>query len=136
VQNRRFVPQLPARRWDDLHAYLLAHRRELASQGTVVEEWRKRGGRSFGPYFRLKFRRAGRQSSLYLGRSPELAEKVRRLLTDIQYPRHSRLVKKRLWAAIRLEKARFVDILAARGLPPDIFGKFPCRVISPRTNKR
>jgi hypothetical protein len=136
MPNRTFVPQLPTKRWDDIWAHLLAHRRVLASQGTVVEEWRKRGGRSFGPYFRLKFRFAGRQSSLYLGRSPELAEKVRNLLSEIQFSRRYRLMKKRLWAAIRLERDRFHSILAARGLPSNFYGKFPCRVISLRTKKR
>jgi len=136
VQNRCFVPQLTGSRWNDLRAYLLAHPQVFANQGTVVEEWCKRGDRSFGPYFRLKFRITGRQNSIYLGRSPQLADQVRRLLIELQYARNCRRMRKQLWAALRLEKARFQNVLSASGLPPNLFGKFPSRVISFPLRKR
>ena len=69
-------------------------------------------------------------------RSPDLAEQVRRWLIELQFPCHCRCMRKQIWAGIRLEKARFQNILTARGLPPNLFGKFPSRVISFPSRKR
>ena len=55
-------------------------------QGAVVESWRAYDGRKLGPYFRLSYRDGGRQYCIYLGRSRQLANRIRKLLQEIQRP--------------------------------------------------
>jgi hypothetical protein len=44
---------------------LLAARPEVfARQGSVVASWRRRGTRTYGPYYRLIYREGGRQRSI------------------------------------------------------------------------
>ena len=45
----------------------LVNARLFAAQGSVVATWRNRGSKRFGPYYRLAYRRHGRQRSIYLG---------------------------------------------------------------------
>lgn len=86
---------------------LLAARPELfARQGAVIAAWRTRAGRRVGPYYALRYRDAGRQQSLYLGASPELADRVRRLLDEAQQPRRERLSLRRARAAVRASLRR------------------------------
>jgi hypothetical protein len=48
---------------------ILAARPDLFSRhGAIVATWRRRGARTYGPYYRLAYREAGRQKSIYLGR--------------------------------------------------------------------
>ncbi len=74
-------------------ARVMAHREVLACQGAVAETWRSYGGRKLGPYYRLAWLEDGRQRSIYLGASEELAQEVRRLLDEFQ----SRMGRQRTW---------------------------------------
>ncbi|MFH1923443.1 MAG: hypothetical protein ABIP48_26585 [Planctomycetota bacterium] len=66
---------------------LIAARPEVfARQGSVVAIWRRYRGRKLGPYFRLAYREAGRQCSVYLGRAGRVVEAVRGALAELQRP--------------------------------------------------
>ena len=67
----------------------------FARNGTVVATYRTRGAKRYGPYFRVAYRAAGRQCSIYLGRCKQLAEQVRALLAKLQHPRDYRRLCKR-----------------------------------------
>jgi hypothetical protein len=92
----------------------------MARQGTVVATWRTRQGRKAGPYYRLAWREGGRQKSLYLGRSAELAQAVRQMLAELQRPlredRAFRAARKQGWAALRAHKIVLARELARYGL--------------------
>jgi hypothetical protein len=92
----------------------------LARQGTVVASWRTRHGRKVGPYYRLAWRERGRQKSLYLGCSAELAQAVRHMLAELQRPlREDRALRaeiQRAWAAFRAHKVVWARELARFGL--------------------
>ena len=49
----------------------------------------------YGPYYRVAYRVAGRQCSIYLGRCKKLADQVRGLLAKLQHPRDYRRLCKR-----------------------------------------
>ena len=53
-----------------------ADRAALARQGFVAAEWRRRGGRRWGPYFKLRWRRGGVQRVRYLGREVRISRPV------------------------------------------------------------
>jgi hypothetical protein len=75
---------------------LLATRPDLfARQGSVVASWRRRGTRTYGPYYRLIYREEGRQRSLYFGRAGGLVEEVRGRLRALQAPLRGRRASKR-----------------------------------------
>jgi hypothetical protein len=59
----------------------------FAQCGSVVATYRTRGTTRYGPYFRVAYRVAGRQCSIYIGRCKQLADRVRALLTQLQYRR-------------------------------------------------
>ena len=88
-------------------------------QGAVVATWRKRDGRTLGPYYRLMYRQRGRRHSIYLGRSAALAREVRTLLDSLQrtaredreWERLRRAVKE----ALRARKAEWGQELAKHG---------------------
>jgi hypothetical protein len=92
----------------------------MARQGTVVASWRTRQGRKVGPYYRLAWREDGRQKSLYLGPSEELAQAVRQMLADLQRPlrvdRAFLAARKQGWAALRAHKIVLARELARYGL--------------------
>ena len=68
-----------------IEAYFAEHRERLARQGAIVPTWRRRGDRRLGPYYLLVSRdAAGRQHTVYLGRSIALAEEVRKKLEALQ----------------------------------------------------
>jgi len=96
------------------------HEELFRRQGAVVESWRSYRGRRLGPYYRLVYRGGRRNLAIYLGRSPELAEKVRALLDHFQNPIRQRRAWRRmragLWAEVRKQKAAWAKELAARGL--------------------
>jgi hypothetical protein len=72
--------------------------RALARQGFVSEE--RRGGR--GPYYKLRWRRAGQQRVRYLGGDPGRAAVVRAELEGLQRPpRAARLLARLLGEARR-----------------------------------
>ncbi|MDY0169344.1 MAG: hypothetical protein RBS80_22565 [Thermoguttaceae bacterium] len=78
-----------------MRGQILAHARFFVAQGFVEATWRTYRGRRLGPYFTVSCRQRGRrrdpcagaapqQTSIYLGRSPELAARVRRLLDELR----------------------------------------------------
>ncbi len=60
----------------------------FARVGSVVASYRTRGTTRYGPYYRVAYRTAGRQCSIYLGRCKTLADRARALLTQLQQPRN------------------------------------------------
>jgi hypothetical protein len=100
---------------------LLAARPDIfARQGSVVPTWRRRGTRTYGPYYRLSYRDAGRQQSLYLGRAGELVQQVRRKLDALQNPLRQRRALDRLRrhvsASLQVQKTRLDARLRPFGL--------------------
>jgi hypothetical protein len=109
---------------------ILAARPDLFSrQGSVVASWRRRGTRIYGPYYRLAYRDAGRQKSIYLGcedaapvarTAPSLVEEVRRRLALRQTPRRRCRILDRLRrhisAALRIQKTKLNIQLRPLGL--------------------
>jgi hypothetical protein len=84
--------------------------RALCRQGSVVAGWRTVDGRRLGPYWSLRYREAGRQRSVYLGRSAALAAAVRRRLHKLQQPRKQSLQLARLRAAVRASFRRHLAV--------------------------
>ena len=80
------MPEAPSR-FDRIAERILALKDVFARAGSVVASWRRRGERRFGPYYRVIYRVDGRQRAIYLGRSAEMAEKVRSLLAELKAPR-------------------------------------------------
>ena len=67
----------------------------FAQNGSVVASYRTRGTKRYGPYYRVAYRAAGRQCSVYLGRCKRLAARVRKILAHLQQSRdYRRLCKK------------------------------------------
>jgi hypothetical protein len=100
-------------------AFVLGRKALFSKQGTVVAGWRSYGGRRLGPYYRLAYREASRQRSLYLGRSEDLADAVRGLLGSLQQPLRNRQAVRRLKslarASLRRVKAELGRVLAKSG---------------------
>ena len=113
LENRDSVDQLahPA-------LVLLAARPELfARQGSIATSWRRRGDRTFGPYYRLRYRDGQCARSLYLGRAGPLVDRVRHALDAIQAPlRQCRALdqlQRRIRDTLRLDR-RCVDVRLRR----------------------
>jgi hypothetical protein len=91
----------------------------LARNGFVAVEYRWRGGRRWGPYYKLRWRRAGRQRTRYLGANPARCEQVRRELALLQAPlRQARLAAQLLLEArghLRSLRQELTAPMAARG---------------------
>ncbi len=128
-KNPALVDQAVEARFAAVSARMTASREVLSRQGAVVASWRVERGRRLGPYFRLAFREAGRQASIYLGKSAALVEKVRALLAEIQAPaRLDRTIRRATAAgkaALRACKARMRGLMSAWGLYArgwDVFG--------------
>ena len=64
--------------------FIRSHADTFARCGSVVASYRSKNGRRCGPYYRLAYRSDGRQLSLYLGASEQLAAQVRSLLAELQ----------------------------------------------------
>jgi len=120
MQNQTTVSQKAQERFEQVRAYLEAHRALFSTQGSVVATWRVWQGRKLGPYFRLAFREGRRQCSLYLGRCQWLAEQVRGLLGRIQehvrWRRQSFRLQREARAALRKAKAQLKAIMAIYGV--------------------
>jgi hypothetical protein len=87
AENRGFVDQLPA----TVGTFIAVHRDVLSLRGSIVESWRSRNGRRFGPYHRLTVRDVnGRQRSVYLGGDAEVVDQVRKVLVELQRARRTR----------------------------------------------
>jgi hypothetical protein len=100
---------------------LIAARPELfCRQGNVAATYRRRNGKTFGPYYRLSYREDGQQRSIYLGRSGPLVEQVRQTLAAYQQPITQHRLCERLMgqvrASLRVEKLRVRALLCPFGL--------------------
>lgn len=73
----------------------------IARQGFVAVEFRRRSGRRCGPYYKLRWRVAGRQRVRYLGRNPVLVEHVQAALAAWQAPRRAQRASVALLRAAR-----------------------------------
>ncbi len=100
---------------------LIAARPEVFyRQGHVAAGYRRRNGKTFGPYYRLSYRLDGRQCSIYLGRSGKLAGQVRKALGAIQKPlaqrRFFNQLERQIRASLRVQKLRMGALLRPFGL--------------------
>ncbi len=71
--------------------FLDDHPELFRRQGSVRETWRTCRGKSFGPFYELRYREGSRLVSRYLGRSRERAEQVRVHLREMQAGRRDEL---------------------------------------------
>ena len=100
---------------------LIAARPDLFSrQGYVAASYRRRNGKTFGPYYLLSYREEGRVRSIYLGRAGALVERVRQTLGAqqqpvTQYRLFDRLVRQAR-ASLRIERLRLRALLCPFGL--------------------
>jgi hypothetical protein len=100
---------------------LIASRPDLFSrQGYLTATFRRRNGKTFGPYYLLNYREDGRLHSVYLGRPSELVDRVRQALDArhrpvTQYRLFNRLAKQ-IRASLRIEKLRVRALLCPFGL--------------------
>ncbi len=104
MENRDPVDQLSSAgqsRYERARTFILANARLFAAQGSVVATWRNRRGKRFGPYYRLAYRRHGRQRSVYLGPAT-VADRLRGLLSRLQKP----LRRHRLYQRLQSEARR------------------------------
>ena len=116
MESREVVDQKAARA-----LALIASRPELfVRQGAVVATWRWCKGRRLGPYWRLAYREAGRQCSVYLGRMGEGVQRVRQALARRQgfrrWRRTYRRLRRQVKASLRAHLAEFDRQLHALGL--------------------
>jgi len=90
---------------DQQHAaierFLSEHGEALARQGAVVATYRQRGGRRYGPYYRLTYRIDGRQRAVYLGTDADLVRHVRERLTQLHHVRREQVQIAPLRRALR-----------------------------------
>ena len=130
LEKSKPVDQLPHHRWGgsctaatQSHPalQLIAARPDLfRCQGAVVNTWRRRNGKTFGPYYRLSYRQHGRQCSVYLGRTGALVEQVRRALQALQQSiarfRLFNRLRRQIRASLRVHKFRVHSLLRPFGL--------------------
>jgi len=120
TEKRDLADQKTAARLERIESFLRRHRPLFATQGTVVATWRVYRNRRLGPYFQIVFRQAGRQRALYIGRSKEMADRLRRLLDLFQGVHRTRRLFKRLQtqarASLRRAKVQLKKLLALRGI--------------------
>jgi hypothetical protein len=82
LENQQIDPQQPHRAL----AWIQANPGLFARYGTLIIDWRRRGDRRCGPYYRLRYRDGRRVRSIYLGRDGPLVEQVRQALAAAQGP--------------------------------------------------
>jgi len=120
LEERRFADQKIERRFEAIARRIRSRPEVFRWRGKVVESWRSYRGRRLGPYYRLVYRDRGRDSAVYLGKSPQLSERVRGLLDDLQAAtarwRQWRRTVEQIRAELRRYKALWARDLAARGL--------------------
>jgi hypothetical protein len=95
-EKRRIVTQL--RRLADLFR---SERDALARQGSIQATYRTRGDRRYGPFYRLIWRRGGRQRTHYLGRAGLVVDQASTRLRMLQKPRRRELAARRRARAVR-----------------------------------
>jgi hypothetical protein len=121
-----FTDSKDARRWRQVCQLLDAQPSIFARRCSVVATYRRYRGRRLGPYNALIFRNEGHrrdpQRSIYLGRSEQLADAVRRRLGDLQRPRDESRARRRMIATVmaeyRRQKSHIDRQLAELGLDP------------------
>lgn len=86
MENRNSVDQ----RRSAVGQFLARHHVALVRQGAVVATYRRRAGRTLGPYYRLTCRSGGRQVAVYLGGDQGLIGDVRERLASLQQARLQR----------------------------------------------
>jgi hypothetical protein len=117
-------PRFPVDQQPHPALQILAARPGLfTQQGSVVAAWRRHGTKTYGPYYRLAYRDAGRQISIYLGRDDKpghLVERVRQQLAALQAPSRQRRALDRLSrtikSALRVQKTKLDAQLRPFGL--------------------
>jgi len=72
---------------DALARFLTCHAEDLRRGGAMVQSWRTRGSRRFGPYHRLTCRDAGRRQRADYLATEELLARARAALAALQAPR-------------------------------------------------
>ena len=91
----------------------------LRQNGSVHPEFRVRHGRNFGPYYKLRWRKEGRQCVHYLGRDREHARKVALALATWQQAsrleREARAALGQARKALRELKSTLSPALATTG---------------------
>jgi hypothetical protein len=89
-------------------------------QGYVVATYRRRNGRTFGPYYALRYRDNGRAFSVYLGPAGPLVERVRQALAVVQQSLRQRCTFRRITrsirTALRTHRLRVGNLLRPLGL--------------------
>jgi hypothetical protein len=107
-------------RFKTIRRRMLAAAPALAESGAIRATWRTYRGRRLGPYFRVVYCYRGRQKWIYVGRSAELAGRLRQLLALFQAPAAERRQLRRLCVAarraLRTQKAAWQAELARHGL--------------------
>jgi hypothetical protein len=101
---------IDAHRTEAVLQWLAENAETFRRQGFVVADWRGRGERRRGPFYCLRYREAGRQRSLYLGRDAELAAAVRRRLEELQAPLRREREDAREWAQQRATSRAFSKV--------------------------
>ncbi|HUT90503.1 MAG TPA: hypothetical protein VMY37_13460 [Thermoguttaceae bacterium] len=116
MEKREVVDQ----KADRALALIASRARLFARQGAVVATWRSYRGRRLGPYWRLAYREAGRQCSVYLGRAGRGVERVRQALAELQgrlrWRRTYRRLCRQVKASLRACQAEFDRQLRRLGL--------------------
>jgi hypothetical protein len=100
---------------------LLAARPEFFAQhGAVDACYRRRNGKTYGPYYRLRYRDVGCAHCLYLGLAGPLVDRVRQTLHALQMPlrQHRAMLQlqRRVRDALRLDRRRLNLHLHSVGL--------------------
>jgi hypothetical protein len=116
LEKRDFVDQKQELTFVAVRTFIVKHRDLFRRQGIVVSGWRTYRGHRLGPFFSLRFRTDGRQSAIYLGRSVVFAERIKKLLQEIQREREFARLKREARAEVRECKRLWQTSLAAIGL--------------------
>jgi hypothetical protein len=115
VEKSRFWHQKMPAKFDKIKSQLLARPALFENQGSVAATWRKHGNARLGPYFILRYFENGVRRSIYLGRSEQLAQEVRRLLENLQFHRISRRLRAKIRKSLHLQKKQLQNNLHALG---------------------
>jgi hypothetical protein len=138
-EKQPFVDQLP----HPALVLLTARPEFFRMHGTVDATWRRRGARTFGPYYRLRYREGGRVHCIYLGRSNLLVNQVRQTLHELQRPLREyravsqlrRQVRDALSIDRRIVKAHLCRLgLRLKGFEVRGWRTSPLRVLAPLFN--
>ena len=124
VENENAATQKIEARFEQVRGQILAHATFFVAQGTVEATWRTYRGRRLGPYFRVSCRQRGahhdpcagapQQTSIYLGRNPELAARVRGLLDELRQHTHGKRRCAELRRQVRRSLTRAKETLRQR----------------------